>query len=244
KRPSERRSRLATDLAVVMVSRSMIRQMPVPTRSRFVAAAAAMRATNGSSVCLYCSGSSPPANGLRRLVGVCVCSGTQRDSKLRASASRASSSMRMAYSVAKMQTPIFMRSSCSAGRGDARRGRQREVGVRRKPAAMAALERERAAAGAREGAAVGERAARVPGGGNPAAVADDGAARVVDIDGEVLDDGPDAAPLLFLDDVQAFDEGCDRAEGHDVGRAELAAGGEIHGAHARLQGAQPVAERR
>ena len=41
-------SRVATSLAVVMVSRSMIRQMPVPILSRFVAAAAAISETNGS----------------------------------------------------------------------------------------------------------------------------------------------------------------------------------------------------
>src|SRR3989441_3810841 len=128
KRPCESRSRLATDLAVVIVSRSMIKQIPVPTRSVFVAAAAAVSATKGSRVCLYCSGSCwPPANGLRRLVGMCVCSGTHSDSKLRASASRASSSMRIAYSVAKMQTPMCMRDPPgSAGRGGARRGRSEE----------------------------------------------------------------------------------------------------------------------
>ena len=40
KRPLDSRSRLATDLAVVMVSRSMIRQMPVPIFRRVVTAAA------------------------------------------------------------------------------------------------------------------------------------------------------------------------------------------------------------
>ena len=82
---------------MVIVSRSMIKQMPVPTRSFLVAAAAAISDTNGSRVCLYSSGSvAPPANGLRRLVGMCVCSGTKSDSKPRSSASRASSSMRIA----------------------------------------------------------------------------------------------------------------------------------------------------
>ena len=68
-------------------------------------------------MCLYSSGSwAPPAKGLRRLVGMWVCSGTHSDSKPRASASRASSSMRIAYSVAKMQTPMCMRfSSCLVG---------------------------------------------------------------------------------------------------------------------------------
>ena len=39
---------LATSLAVMIGSRSMIRQMPLPTRSRLVAAAAAVSATNRS----------------------------------------------------------------------------------------------------------------------------------------------------------------------------------------------------
>src|SRR5713101_6657903 len=64
KRPPESRSRLATDLAVVIVSRSMIRQMPVPTFRRVVTAAAYMSDTNGSWVCLYSSGSSPLAGQL------------------------------------------------------------------------------------------------------------------------------------------------------------------------------------
>ncbi len=80
-----------------MVSRSMMRQMPVPTRSFLVAAAAAMRETKGSWVCAYSLGSgSPEGNGVRRLVGMCVCSGTKSDSKPRSSAARASSSMRIA----------------------------------------------------------------------------------------------------------------------------------------------------
>ena len=79
-----------------MVSRSMIRQMPVPTLSFFVTAAAALRPTNGATVCQYSFGSSaPPAKGERRLVGMCVCSGTNSDSKPRASTSRARSSIRI-----------------------------------------------------------------------------------------------------------------------------------------------------
>ena len=42
---------LATSLAVMIGSRSMTRQMPLPTRSREVAAAAAVSATNRSYVC-------------------------------------------------------------------------------------------------------------------------------------------------------------------------------------------------
>ena len=48
KRPSERKSRLATSFAIAMVSRSMTRQMPVPTLSRLVTAAANISDTNGS----------------------------------------------------------------------------------------------------------------------------------------------------------------------------------------------------
>src|SRR5256714_11024946 len=188
-----------------------------------------------------------------------VCSGTHNDSKLRASASRASSSMRMAYSVAKIQTPMCMGNPpASAGRGGARGGRQapraghrapraghkRRMGVRREPAARAALEGQRGASGAGEGAAVGNGAERVPGGGDPAAVAANGGARAVHVDGEVADDGPDAAPLLLLDGLQALDERRDGAEGDDVRRAERAAAGEVHRAHARLPGAEPIPKRR
>src|SRR5467141_1874933 len=189
---------------------------------------------------------------------MCVCSGIHNDSKLRASASRASSSMRMAYSVAKIQTPMCMGDPPdSAGRGGVRGGRQahrtghqahraghkRKMCVRRAPAARAAFEGQRAASGAWEGAAVGEGAERVPSGGDPAAVAAHGAARAVHVDGEVADDGPDAAPLLLLDGLQALDERRDGAEGDDVRRAERAAAGEVHGAHARLPGAEPIAKR-
>ena len=51
--------------------------MPVPSKSFLVAAAAKDSATNGSWVCEYFFGNSPPAgNGLRRLAGIWVCSGT------------------------------------------------------------------------------------------------------------------------------------------------------------------------
>ena len=95
KRPLESRSRLATDFAVVIGSRSITRQMPVATFSRSVAMAAAVSATNGSYVCQYISGSSgPPGHGERLLAGMCVCSGAQYDSKPRSSSIRASSSGR------------------------------------------------------------------------------------------------------------------------------------------------------
>ena len=64
-------------------------EMPVPRRRRSVTVAAAARATNGSSVRRYSSGSSgPPGHGVRRLVGMCVCSVTHSDSKPRSSSSR------------------------------------------------------------------------------------------------------------------------------------------------------------
>ena len=47
-RPPDRWSTLATSFAVMIGSRSMTRQMPLPTRSRLVAAAAAVSATNRS----------------------------------------------------------------------------------------------------------------------------------------------------------------------------------------------------
>ena len=56
KRPPESWSRLATSLAVVMVSRSMIRQMPVPIFRRLVTAAAAISEMKGSNVCEYSFG--------------------------------------------------------------------------------------------------------------------------------------------------------------------------------------------
>src|SRR5436853_1040203 len=204
---------------------------------------------------------------------MCVCSGTHNDSKLRASASRASSSMRIAYSVAKMQSPIFIAVLLdSAGRGGAGRRRQahraghkahraghkahraghkahraghkRKVRVGGEPATVAALEGQRAAAGAGKGAATWQGAERVPGGGDPAAVAGHGAPRVVDVDGEIADHGPHAAPLFLLDDVEPLDERRDRAEGDDVRRAERAAAGEVHRADAGLPGAEPIAKRR
>ena len=66
---------LATSLAVTIGSRSTTRQMPLPTRRRVVAAAAAVSATNRSYVWAYLRGSSPPPGyGVSRLAGMCVCS--------------------------------------------------------------------------------------------------------------------------------------------------------------------------
>ena len=106
-RPPESTSRLATALAVVIVSRSMIRQMPVPSLILFVLIAAAVSATKGSWEREYSGGNSPPpGKGLRREVGMWVCSGNQSDSKPRASTSAPSSSGRIESPVGKMKMPM------------------------------------------------------------------------------------------------------------------------------------------
>ena len=80
---------MATSLAVVIGSRWITRQMPVPSLSRSVTAAAIERATNGSLVWLYSRGSSPPpGQGVSRLTGMWVCSARKSDSKPRSSARR------------------------------------------------------------------------------------------------------------------------------------------------------------
>ena len=110
KRPPDRRSRLATTLARTMGSCSITRQMPVPSWSRDVTAAAVASPTKGSSVWEYSLGRGPPpGQGVRRLAGMWVCSVTKSDSKPRSSRPYASSSMRMEYSVGKMKAPICMR---------------------------------------------------------------------------------------------------------------------------------------
>ena len=91
-RPPERWSTDAASLAVMMGSRSTTRQMPVPTLSSVVTMAAAVQATNGSSVWLYSGGSSPPAGyGVSRLTGMWVCSGNSSESKPACSTSGATS---------------------------------------------------------------------------------------------------------------------------------------------------------
>ena len=96
-RPRERKSRLATSLAVVIGSRSTSRQIPEPTLSVVVTAAAVASATNRSCVRQYSFGRvGPPGHGLRRETGMWVCSGNQSDSKPRASTARARSSTRIA----------------------------------------------------------------------------------------------------------------------------------------------------
>ena len=100
-------------MAVVIVSRSMIRQMPVPSLSVFVLIAAAVSATKGSREREYSGGNSPPpGKGVRREVGMCVCSGNHRDSKPRASTSAPSSSGRIESLVGNMKMPMSMTAEC------------------------------------------------------------------------------------------------------------------------------------
>src|SRR5205823_3763703 len=105
-RPPDRTSIDATSFARRIGSRWPTRQIPVPSWSRSVTTAAAVSARKGSYVREYSSGSSPPPGyGVRRDVGMCVCSGRNSASKPRASASRASASGRMARSVENICTP-------------------------------------------------------------------------------------------------------------------------------------------
>ena len=94
-------------MAVTIGSRCATRQMPVPTTSRSVAAAAIASATNGSSVRLYSSRSSasPVGGGVSRLVGMCVCSGTYSECSPRSSTARASSTGPIVWSVMNIVTP-------------------------------------------------------------------------------------------------------------------------------------------
>ena len=74
----------------------------MPTISSLVAAAAAIRATNGSYVRAYSGGSSPPGGyGVRRLTGMWVWSTKNSDSKPRSSHIRASVSGSMPSAVGK-----------------------------------------------------------------------------------------------------------------------------------------------
>ena len=101
---------MATALAVTIGSRWAASRIPVPNRMVVVADAAAANATSGSRHRLYSSSSSaaPVAGGVRRLTGMCVCSGSQSDCSPRASASRASSTTSMLTSVANIVIPYRM----------------------------------------------------------------------------------------------------------------------------------------
>ena len=80
-----------------------------PASDSLVTAAAAPSMTNGSWVRRYSSGSSPPPGyGVRRDTGMCVCSGTNSDSKPRSSSARASSTTPIDLSVRKIVTPMSM----------------------------------------------------------------------------------------------------------------------------------------
>ena len=83
--------------------------MPVPMRTRSVTAVIMPIVTNGSRQRRYSSSSgSPIGAGVRRLVGMWVCSGSQIELKPRASTSRASSTGSMLWSVRKIVTPKSM----------------------------------------------------------------------------------------------------------------------------------------
>ena len=101
---------MATALAVTIGSRCAGSRTPVPSRSVVVSAAAAASATSGSTDRLYSSASSasPVGGGVRRLVGMWVCSGIQIESKPRSSAATARSTTSIDSSVANMVTPKRM----------------------------------------------------------------------------------------------------------------------------------------
>ena len=103
----------ATSFASHSGSRWATSVMPVPSLMVLVAPAIAASATNWSWVRQYSSGSggapSRPPHGVRRLTGMCECSGNQRLSKPRASASLPSSTGWMPLSVGKMSSPMRMR---------------------------------------------------------------------------------------------------------------------------------------
>ena len=112
KRPPDSRSMLATSLAVMIGSRSTTRQMPVPTLSVSVAAAATVSATNGSYVREYSRGSSPPTGyGVARDAGMWVCSVKKSDSKPRSCTIRASVAGSALSSVGKTPMPKCMAGS-------------------------------------------------------------------------------------------------------------------------------------
>ncbi len=98
---------MAIALAVTIGSRCATTQIPVPRRMWSVTADAAASATSGSSVRLYSSArtSSPVGGGVRRDVGMWVCSGRYRDAKPRSSAARASAAGSIVSSVANIVMP-------------------------------------------------------------------------------------------------------------------------------------------
>ena len=98
KRPPESRSRLATSLAVVMVSRSMTRQMPgADLELRGHGRGGHERHEGVERVLVLLGQLAAAREGRLAALRECGCApGTHRDSKPRSSAARASSSMRIA----------------------------------------------------------------------------------------------------------------------------------------------------
>ena len=67
---------------------------------------------------MYSLGSGPPAGqGVSRLAGIWVCSGTHRDSKPRSSQATANSAAGMVYSVLKLKIPSCIRPLLPGQRG-------------------------------------------------------------------------------------------------------------------------------
>ena len=114
-RPPDSWSSVATAFAVTIGSRCATRQMPVPTRSRSVTAAAIDSATNGSSVRLYSSRELGVARRRRRDAGSseCACAPARRASASpRSSTARASSTGPIVRSVMNIVTPNFIGRPC------------------------------------------------------------------------------------------------------------------------------------
>ncbi len=84
---------MAASFAVVIGSRCVSKQSPVPSRTVCVTDAIAARQTNGSGKRRYCGARGrPPGNGVSRLTGMWLCSWNQIDSTPRSSAQRPKSS--------------------------------------------------------------------------------------------------------------------------------------------------------
>src|SRR6516165_2629397 len=88
----------------------MTRQIAVPSLSRLVTAAAALKVTNGSITSKYSfvNAASPWGWEKRRFAGMCECSATHSESKPRSSSATAKSVGAIEYSVKKIAAPIFI----------------------------------------------------------------------------------------------------------------------------------------
>ena len=104
-------------------------------------------------------------------------------------------------------------------------------------------EGDRAAAGAAERGAVRPDAERVPRGGHPGLVADDGAAGPRVVHGELPDVAPDLVPLRIHDALDALRQGVTVPKATISGAHIFRPALEVHAAHARLPVAQPGAQR-